>query len=132
MIDTTASEIGKLTERSIHELLERRSRSALTSDKSCRRTATRWAFPGAVELWIPDHGEERYSLATSMNLSTTGIGIRCEEELTPGLQIGLAIHEPEASLHGHALVRHSTRTNCGDYIVGLEFTFDSGEFGRAA
>jgi len=127
MIDSTASEIRKLTETSIQELLDRRSRSTLPSNGSCRRTATRWAFPGAVELWIPDCGEERYALATSMNLSTTGIGIRCDEALTPGMQIGIAIHEPEASLHGHAIVRHCTRTNCGDHIVGLQFVFDANE-----
>jgi len=93
----------------------------------------RWPFPGTVELWIPQaDGTELYTLATSMNLSLQGIGIRCEEPLAPGLELGIAVHEPEVSFHGHAIVRHCTEIQ-DDYLVGLQFIFeDEPENGGAA
>ena len=54
---------------------------------------------------------------------TRGIGIRADEALTPGVQLGIAVHEPEASFHGRAVVRHCTDTGQGYHIVGLEFLF---------
>lgn len=119
------AEICALTEQAVGELLAKRQSWASRADAGGRRRMMRWPFPGTVELWIPDgNGGERYNLATSINLSIDGIGIRADEELPPGLQLAVAIHEPEMSFHGQALVRHCTETDTDSYILGLQFLFD--------
>jgi len=122
-MDTT--EICALTEQAVGELLAKRQTWASRADAGGRRRAMRWPFPGTVELWIPDgNGGERYNLATSINLSIDGIGIRADEELRIGMTLSIAIHEPEMSFHGKAFVRHCTETDAGSYILGLQFLFD--------
>lgn len=119
------AEICALTEESVGELLAKRQSWASRADAGGRRRAMRWPFPGTVELWIPDENAgERYALATSINLSIDGIGICANEELHPGLQLAVAIHEPEMSFHGRALVRHCTETDTGSYFLGLQFLYD--------
>ena len=119
------AEICALTEHAVGELLAKRQSWASRADSGGRRRAMRWPFPGTVELWIPDgNGGERYNLATSINLSIDGIGIRADEELRPGLKLAVAIHEPEMSFHGKAMVRHCAETDRGSYIVGLQFLYD--------
>ena len=118
------AEICALTEQSVGELLAQRQSWASRADAGGRRRMMRWPFPGTVELWIPDgNGGERYNLATSITLSLDGIGIRADEELRPGLQLAIAIHEPEMSFHGQARVRHCTETDEGSYILGLQFLY---------
>jgi hypothetical protein len=120
-----AIEICRLSEQAVARLLERRA--PCTSKHRAgggRRKVLRWPFPGTVELWIPQpDGSERYTLATSLNLSLQGVGIRCDEPLSPCLELGIAIHEPEASFHGHAVVRHCMEIE-DDYLIGLQFLFD--------
>ena len=88
-----------------------------------KRRVPRWPFPGVVELWLPDqNGDPQHSLATSINLSLHGIGIRCDEPLEPGVEIEIAFHEPEVSFHGRAVVRHTTQIE-SDYLIGLQFVF---------
>jgi len=119
------AEICALTEESVDELLTKRQSWASRADAGGRRRAMRWPFPGTVELWIPDgNGGERYNLATSINLSRDGIGIRADEELRPGLELAVAIHEPEMSFHGKAVVRHCAESENESYILGLQFIFD--------
>ena len=89
-----------------------------------RRGNTRWPFPGTVELWLNgDQGEEELSLATCQDLGHGGVGVLCDEWLSPGTELAIAIHQPSRSLHGRAVVRHCTKINHGFY-VGLEFLFD--------
>ena len=119
------AEICALRREALASLLAGRQTRALARSAKCRRRVTRWAFPGTVELWLPDEdGGERYVLATSVNLSLKGIGIRCDEGLAPGLAVGIAVHEPEASFHGRAVVRHCTNSGHGFHVVGLQFVFD--------
>ena len=119
------AEICALTEKAVGELLSKRQSWASRADANGRRRVLRWPFPGTVELWIPDeNGGERYALATSINLSVDGIGVRADEELPPGLQLAVAIHEPEMSFHGKAFVRHCTETDTGSFILGLQFLYD--------
>ena len=119
------AEICALTEESVGELLAKRQSWASRADAGGRRRAMRWPFPGTVELWVPDENAgEHYALATSINLSMDGIGISADEELRPGLQLAIAIHEPEMSFHGKALVRHCTATDTGSYILGLQFLYE--------
>ena len=119
------AEICALTEQAVGELLAERQSWASRADASGRRRTMRWPFPGTVELWVPDESAgEHYALATSINLSIDGIGIRADEELRPGLQLAVAIHEPEMSFHGRALVRHCTETDADSYIIGLQFLYD--------
>lgn len=118
-------EICRLTEEAIARILADRRPHLPEPKGKGRRAAPRWPFPGTVELWIPEaDGLERYALATSLNLSLDGTGIRCDEPLSPGLELAIAIHEPEMSFHGHAVVRHCNEIE-GDYLIGLQFLFDS-------
>ncbi len=120
--EVDATEIRALTERSVDELLSNRE---VETGRANRRQTIRWPFPGTVELWIPEpRGGERYSLATSVDLSRQGIGVSCEEDLPTGLCLQIAIHEPEMSFHGRAVVRHSTPGEEGGYLLGLQFVFE--------
>jgi hypothetical protein len=119
-----SAEICPLTQNALADLLARRLARQGRTPSDCRRSAPRWSFPGTVELWIPGPDGEDYGLATSINLSTTGIGIRLDDFLEAGTHIGIAVHEPEMSFHGRAVVRHCTATERGYYLAGLEFVFD--------
>lgn len=118
------SEVLPLTKAGVAELLASRANAQTTSSAKGKRRADRWPFPGVVELWTPDeNGVQRHMLATSVNLSSHGIGIRCDDLLEPGLVLEIAFHEPELSFHGWATVRHATKIE-SDYLIGLEFKFD--------
>lgn len=119
-----AAEICPLTESSVAQVLESRVAADRSAMYPGKRRALRWPFPGMVELWIPDEeGNDRHVLANSVNLSMTGIGIRCDDPLPVGLKLAVAFHEPELSLHGRAVVRHCTQIET-DYLLGLEFILD--------
>jgi hypothetical protein len=116
------SEICPLTQSAVAQLLTSRM-AALGDLDACRRSAVRWSFPGTVELWIPGPCGEEYELATSVNLSTTGVGLRLDQGIAAGTKLGIAIHEPEVSFHGRAVVRHCTEIEEGHHLAGLEFLF---------
>jgi len=119
-------EIYPLTRTAVGSLLGHRNPSGSDDHKDCQRRAPRWPFPGTVELWLPQSGGgERYSLASSINLSSEGIGIRLEEALAPGQLVGIAFHEPEASFHGRAVVRHCTEIVENVFYIGMQFRFDA-------
>jgi len=119
-----ATEIRPLTPDAILKLLTGRQ-SGKHVVKHDKRRAPRWAFPAPVELWVPqENGFEGYMLATCENLSTGGVGVRCDEDLPLGCELAIAIHQPEKSFHGRATVCHSIKM-ADDYYVGLEFTFDA-------
>lgn len=117
------TEICRLTEAAVAKVLVGRGVAAPHMRAKGRRSLPRWPFLGTAELWIPEGDDtERYELATSLNLSLVGVGIRCDEPLEPGVELSVAIHEPEVSFHGRAVVRHCTEME-GDFLVGLEFLF---------
>ena len=58
-----------------------------------------------------------------MNLSLHGLGMMSDIELPVGLAFTLAVHQPEASFQGRAVVRHCTEVE-GHYYIGLQFIFD--------
>jgi len=119
------AEICPLTEETILNLLKSRGAFAHMHTGSGRRQAERWPFPGTIELWIPDElGFHRHALGTCLDMSLDGAGVRCDDSLPVGLELDIAIHQPEASFHGRALVRHCTSTARGDHMVGLEFLLD--------
>lgn len=127
-----AAEICPLTATALEELL--RGRQAELPDRNAprRRALHRWPFPGTVELWVPDeNGIEHYTLATSLDLSLQGAGIRCDESLPTGLELAVAIHEPEVSFHGRAVVRHCTAV-AEEYLIGLQFVFAKDSDGPTA
>lgn len=120
-----ATEFCALGSDSIARLLAGRQKNLRPTTWHGRRNAPRWPFPSTVELWIPDsEGGDKYGLATSINLSTTGIGLKVDEFISPGTEVAIAVHEPEMSFHGRAVVRHCTQTDHGFCIAGLQFLFD--------
>jgi len=118
------AEIMPLTKEAVRDFLL--SQAGIESQGlSERRTTQRWPFPATVELWIKDDsGVEQYALATCVNLSLYGLGILYEDTLLEDEEVGIAIHEPEVSFHGRAIVRHCTSIDEG-YYVGLRFEFPS-------
>ena len=120
-----ATGICPLTQKAVQELLAARASQSEGHNGKERRRAPRWPFAGTVELWVPDNdGVEHYTLATCIDLSAEGLGIRCDEDLPIGLSLSVAIHQPEMSFHGTSIVRHRTATPKGDFILGLQFCFD--------
>ena len=119
-----AVEICPLSEEAVAKLLASRQTDQRAGSTNGRRQGPRWPFPGTVELWIPDeNGVEQHTLATSVNLSLHGVGVKTEQELPEGLEVAIAIHEPEMSFHGRAVVRHCTAIDDG-YYIGMQFIFE--------
>ena len=119
-----ATEISALSEEAIARLVAGQSKGLAKPAENGKRQTPRWPFPGTVELWVPDEsGVEQHNLATCLNISLHGLGMLFDDELPIGLEFGLAIHQPEASLHGRAAVRHCTETEAG-YYIGVQFIFD--------
>ena len=115
------TEFCPLTSEAVANLLASRSAAEELPSADERRKTPRWPFLGTAELWIPDEdGVEHHALATSLDLSVQGVGIRCDEPLEPGMELAIALHEPEVSLHGRAVVRHCTAME-DEYLVGLQF-----------
>ena len=119
-----ADEIQPLTRESAATLAAAQQPSSDSPDESGKRTQPRWPFPGAVELWLPSaEGAEIHALGACHNLSRTGIGVRCDHQLSAGLTLPLAIHLPQASYYGKGVVRHCSERGKG-FLVGIEFVFD--------
>jgi hypothetical protein len=119
-----ADEIVPLTAEAIKNLLEARRGPKDETEGHEKRRAPRWAFAGAVEIWVPDEGgAERHVLGVCHNLTEGGVGVRLDETLDIGARLGIAVHQPEKSLHGKGIVRHCTPRGKG-YLVGFEFVFD--------
>ena len=118
-----ADEFVALSRHAVEQLLAQRAstRIAAPDGRPERRRHARWAFPAQVELWLaqPD-GHEEHLLATCHDLSVGGVGVSCDRDLPIGLTIPIAIHQPEVTFHGHAIVRRCMR-GPGGYLVGLEF-----------
>ena len=118
------TEITPLTRSAIATLLNGREVQSPDAGAHARRAAPRWPFPGTVELWVPEaDGSENYTLGTCVNLSLDGLGMLCDEELPANMELAIAIHQPEMSFHGRAIVRHTTR-NAAGYYTGLQFVFE--------
>jgi hypothetical protein len=118
-----AEKIVKLSADAIRELIQAHRVKSVPKQVPGQRREERWPFPGTVEVWLPDtcYGE-RHVLATLHNLSPHGLAMRSRRPIDKDLKISLAIHQPELSCYGHAVVRHCTRAAVG-YLVGVEFTF---------
>lgn len=120
-----AERIVKLSPDAIQELLNSRRVPAHSTIGDERRDQERWAFPGTVEIWLPDacYGE-RHLLATLHNLSPSGLAMRTRRPIPTETRVSFAMHQPELSCYGHGLVRHCTRAPIG-YLVGMEFIFNA-------
>ncbi|MBN2447617.1 MAG: PilZ domain-containing protein [Phycisphaerae bacterium] len=119
-----AEKIVRLSPDVIGELLDSQRTKAIKKEPEHeQRNADRWPFPGTVEVWLPPecYGD-RHVLATLHNLSRDGLAMRLRCPLPVGGKISLALHQPELSCYGHAIVRHCTQAAIG-YLVGVEFCY---------
>lgn len=118
-----AERIIKLTPVAISELLDSRTVKSIGKQSPGKRGTERWPFAGTVEIWLPEscYGE-RHVLATMHNLSIGGLAMRTRTPIPSETRISLAIHEPELSCYGEAVVRHCTPAAVG-YLIGAEFVF---------
>jgi hypothetical protein len=115
--------IVKMTPATIRELVEHRRTKAEPKQSAGRRRHERWPFPGTVEIWLPDkcYGDQ-HILATLHNLSLNGLAMRVRRPIPAETRISIAVHQPELTCYGRAVVRHCTRAAAG-YLVGAEFYF---------
>lgn len=122
-----AERIVKLTPAAIQELLDSQQVKAEPKTSLGQRQTERWPFPGTVEIWLPDgcYGEQ-HLLATLHNLSPNGLAMRTRRPVPTDTRLSLAVHQPELSAYGHAIVRHCTRAQVG-YLVGVEFSYHPDE-----
>lgn len=122
-------EIVRLTRKRVVGLCKAREEAARAArpehdvfDGPEKRRRHRWAFKGAVELW-PDGGDGRtVTHGTCMNLSENGIGLSCDEYIAPSTVMEVAVHLPEMTLCGRAVVRYCAEVR-KQFMVGLEFLF---------
>ncbi len=118
-----AEEIVKLTPQAIRDLVESYQVKTIPKRHPGQRREERWPFPGTVEVWLPENCYgERHVLATLHNLSPHGLAMRSRRPIPKDTIVSLAIHQPQMSCYGHAIVRHCTRAHVG-YLVGVEFIF---------
>lgn len=118
-----AKEIVKLTPEAVDEMLASSGLSVEKEDAGSKRRTRRWPFAGTVEVWLPASAYgERYFHATLHNLSRGGLAMRAQRAIHSGTRIQIAIHQPDLSACGDAIVRHCTR-NPGGYLIGVEFAF---------
>ena len=118
-----ADEIVKLTPEAIAKLLRTREAPDAEYDGAERRDAPRWPFPGAIELRPADADGGTQWFGTCRNVSETGLGMTCDQYLDPGDRLDIAVHLPEASFYGQAIVRYCKEVR-GQFMAGLEFLFD--------
>ena len=125
-----AEQIVKITPEAIRELINACQPARSSAGTACGRREERWPFAGTVEVWLPDecYGE-RHLLATLHNLSPNGLAMRTRRPVPTGTRLSIALHQPELSCYGHAVVRHCTRAQVG-YLVGVEFEY--GEESKSA
>ncbi|MBK9119839.1 MAG: PilZ domain-containing protein [Phycisphaerales bacterium] len=118
-----AEKILKISPQVIEDLIETNRVKAIPKCAPGSRREERWPFPGTVEVWLPEqcYGE-RHVLATLHNLSPHGLAMRARRPVDRDTKISLAIHQPEMSCYGHAIVRHCTQAHVG-YLIGVEFLF---------
>jgi hypothetical protein len=117
-----AEKIVRLSPEIVAEMLEARRVNTIEKDQySETRRADRWPFPGTVEIWLPEgcYGDG-HLLATMHNLSLDGLAMRTRRPIPIGTKISIAMHQPEVSCYGAAIVRHCTAASIG-YLVGVEF-----------
>ena len=119
-----AERIVKLSSDAIEDVLRSRAVASIGKFESDKRRRDRWPFAGTVEVWLPDdcYGE-RHLLATLHNLSPGGLAMRTRRPIDSDTKISLALHQPDLSCYGHAMVRHCTRAPIG-YLIGVEFIFE--------
>lgn len=119
-----ADEIISLNPDSVHMLLESRQARRRSKTEECRRQVERWPFPGTTQVWITEGADkEKMVIGTCTDVSRAGMGLRVDEPLPMGETVAIAIHQPEASYHGRAIVRHCTSRR-KTFFVGLQFIFD--------
>ncbi len=124
-----AEKIVELTPDVVRGLIDSQNVAATSKNPSGKRCEERWPFPGTVEVWLPEDAYgERHVLTTLHNLSPCGLAMRSRRPISADTQISLAIHLPELSSYGHAIVRHCTRAHVG-YLVGVEFMYGLNEDG---
>ncbi len=117
--------IVKMTPDAIRELLSSHVPPGAKPQPALGRREERWPFPATVEVWLPaECFGEMHLLATMHNLSAHGLAMQIKRPIAPETRITLAIHEPELSCYGDAIVRHCNQAG-PNYLVGVEFLFSA-------
>jgi hypothetical protein len=78
-------------------------------------------------LRIADDPKQVLAFGTCRDLSATGVGVTCDRRYPPGTLMDIALHLPEASLYGRAVVRFCRELDedlDDEYIMGFEFIFE--------
>ncbi|HOB73210.1 MAG TPA: PilZ domain-containing protein [Phycisphaerae bacterium] len=118
-------EIVKLSREAVINLIKTR-RSTVHIEPFAgpeRRRSPRWPFPGQVEVRVADDEQCPPGFFDCRDLSETGMGMCGDHHYPVGTVIELALHVPELTLYGRAVVRYCMQTSRG-HMMGVEFLFD--------
>lgn len=119
------AEIMPLNRGALESLLHGKPLAALDDDERARRASRRWPFQSPVEMWVPEgNGYEHHLLGTCYNLSSTGMGVVSEESLIPGMELNMAVHQPEVTFHGRAVVKHCSVVDVDTFLIGMQFLYE--------
>lgn len=121
-----AEQIVRITPEVIRSLIQKSPAPTIAKQGPGRREQERWPFAGTVELWLPDTAYgEKHILATLHNISAGGLAVRSRLPIQTDTRVDLALHQPDLSCYGQAIVRHCTSAPSG-YLIGVEFLFSDG------
>ncbi len=116
-------EIVKLTRETIADLLAAQSAPEQDFEGDERRQSERWPFPGTVEIRIANGQAQEPSFATCRDVSSGGMGMKCDCHFETDTPLEISVHLPEASFYGKAIVRYCAEAG-PHYILGVEFDFE--------
>ncbi|MCL2330022.1 MAG: PilZ domain-containing protein [Phycisphaerae bacterium] len=122
----STQEIVNLTQKRITEIVVARQEAGLLPSELVpveRRHGDRWPFRGAVELWPEGMDGRSLTHGTCLNIGDSGMGLCCDEYHAPGETMEVAIHLPEMTLCGQAVVRYCSQVR-NQFMVGMEFIYD--------
>ncbi len=119
-------EIVKLTRKQVSRLIRRRMKAAGQDfEGSERRRATRWPFPGTVELRHADGSDPNNWFASCRDISEGGMGMRTDAYFAPGTMLDISVHLPEQTFYGQATVRYCKEIeSSSEYLMGVQFVFE--------
>ena len=88
-----------------------------------KRSAPRHAYPARLSIYQEQaDGSQREIYVSGNDISHTGIGLHCREELALKELVVVVLEHDDASLACHAKVAHCTQTLNG-FRVGLKWEF---------
>ncbi|UCD28372.1 MAG: PilZ domain-containing protein [Planctomycetota bacterium] len=91
-----------------------------------RRKHTRWKTDATIEFWPLNKKSKKPMYGQCRNISIGGLGMICDQILSPNTALGIVLHLNDEGFHGRADVRYCLKEQ-DRFMVGLEFVFNDWE-----